>query len=73
MSESGEHRVLLDLKKSAREQLRVSVAQFKGVQYVHIRNWYSNHDGEKHQPGKGIALRLEQLAQVIEALRRAGA
>lgn len=70
MSDS-EHKVLLDLEKNARERLRVSVSDFKGTAYVHVRNWYANREGEPHQPGKGIALRSEHLPKVIEALQAA--
>lgn len=64
------HRILLDTPKNSREQLRVSVSTFKGRELVHVRGWYADDAGEL-KPGKGIALKAEHLAPVIEALQRA--
>lgn len=59
---------MIAIPKNAREEIRVSVDEFKGHHLCNMRVWY--RDGEEHRPGKqGIALRLELVPQLIDALR----
>ena len=60
------------IQKNAREELRVSVETFKGVPLVNLRVWFRNEEGE-WRPGKqGVALRLELLPELAQALEQAG-
>jgi len=66
------HRVLLDLPKNARESLRVTISEFKGKQYVHVRNWFEPREGGEKLPGKeGVAFTGEHIPAIVEALQRA--
>jgi hypothetical protein len=59
---------MIAIAKNAREEIRISVDEFKGHRLCNLRVWYL--DGDELRPGKqGIALRLELLPQLLEALR----
>lgn len=60
---------MIAIRKNAREEIRVSIDDFQGHRLCNMRVWY--RDGEEHRPGKqGIALRLELVPLLIEALQR---
>lgn len=58
------------IPKNAREEIRVSVDDFQGHRLCNVRVWY--REGEEFRPGKqGIALRLDLLPQLVDALQLA--
>ena len=58
------------VRKNSREEIRVSIDDFKGHRFCHLRVWYL--DGEEMRPGKhGLALRLELLPEILSALQKA--
>jgi hypothetical protein len=60
--------MMIAIPKNAREEIRVSVDEFKGHRLCNLRVWYL--DGDELRPGKqGLALRLELVPQLIDALR----
>ena len=60
--------MMIAIPKNAREEIRISVDEFKGHRLCNLRVWYL--DGDEFRPGKqGLALRLELAPQLIEALR----
>ena len=62
--------VIAQIPKNSREVIRVVRDQYEGHELVHVRIWYS--DGDELKPTKkGLAFRLGQLPQVIEALQKA--
>ena len=67
---STRHRVLLDLEKNNREQLRVTISPFKVRDLIHLRGWYAGENGE-YDPGKGTTIRPEHIPQIVEGLQRA--
>ncbi|ODS96541.1 MAG: hypothetical protein ABS56_12725 [Lautropia sp. SCN 69-89] len=62
--------VFLDLPRG-REMLRVSVSEFKGTTYADIRVWYFDRGGELRPGTKGVSLRSDAIAAVVEALQAA--
>lgn len=61
---------LATIKKNAREELRISIDEFKGQTLCNLRIWYE--DGNEYHPGKqGLALRLALLPDLIAALQKA--
>ena len=59
--------------KNSREELRVTLTSFKGYNLLSLRVFYQADDG-KMWPGKsGLALRLDKLTELIEALQKAEA
>lgn len=56
------------IRKNAREEIRITLDDFKGRQLVNLRVWFDAGDGE-YRPGKqGVAFRLDLLPEVLEAL-----
>lgn len=62
--------VYLDQERG-RDVLRVSASDFKGATYVDIRVWYRDREGELRPTSKGVSLRPDAVAAVIEALQDA--
>jgi hypothetical protein len=64
------------LHKNAREEVRIALSQFKGYDLVDMRVWTEPRNGastERIPTHSGIAIRVELLPQLIEALRQAEA
>ncbi|MFC0339776.1 transcriptional coactivator p15/PC4 family protein [Paracoccus niistensis] len=56
------------IRKNAREEIRITLDDFKGLQLVNLRVWFDAGNGE-YRPGKqGVAFRLDLLPEVLEAL-----
>jgi hypothetical protein len=51
----------------AGEELRVTMNEFRGQQYIHARRYYEK-DG-RWLPGKGLAVRVDLLPWLLDALR----
>ncbi|WP_380729521.1 transcriptional coactivator p15/PC4 family protein [Paenirhodobacter populi] len=59
------------IAKNSREEIRLTVETFKGMELVNIRVWYQDTAGE-YRPGRnGIAFKLELLPEVQTALSKA--
>jgi hypothetical protein len=55
------------------EELRVSLAEYKGHPYVSLRVWWTDPAGRAHPlRGKGVSVRLGEIAGVVDALLQAG-
>jgi len=46
-----------DLKKTDTEIIRLEITEFRGEQYLNIRVWYLDKDGEWKPTKKGVAIR----------------
>ena len=56
------------IRKNAREEIRITLDDFKGHQLVNLRVWFDAGNGE-FRPGKqGLAFRLDLLPEVLKAL-----
>jgi hypothetical protein len=64
-------RLLRDIKKNARETLRVELDEFKGHQLVAARLWFADGSGELRPTPKGLTIKVELLPDLIAALREA--
>ena len=66
---------IADLRKNARERLRISVHEFNGVDCLSLRVWFDN--GNAHRPdemkpsAKGLTVNVAMLSDIIEALQSA--
>lgn len=59
------------IKKNSREELRVTLDEFRGHHLVNVRIFYDAGEGEM-KPGKqGIAVKLELLPELLSALTAA--
>ena len=57
------------LRKNAREEVRVSVDEFKGMQLLNIRVWFVGDDGQMRPGKQGVAVRLELAADLAQAIQ----
>lgn len=56
------------IKKNSREEIRVTLDEFRGHHLVNIRVFYDAGDGEM-KPGKqGIAVKVELFPELLAAL-----
>lgn len=62
--------VFLDMPRG-RDVLRVSASEFKGREYVDIRVWYVDRDGDLKPTAKGVSLRPDAVQDVLRALHDA--
>lgn len=58
---SKEDLVVARVKKSATEEVRFALSEYRGQTYIQIRVWYLDKDGEMKPSYKGIAFRLEEF------------
>lgn len=61
------------IPKNAREELRISLSEFKGYHLVSQRVWYRADDGEMRPSKAGVVIRIERLPELIEGLQAAQA
>lgn len=59
------------IPKNSREELRLTVDDFKGVQLVNLRVWFKAEDGEMRPSRKGVAFKRALLPDVMAALQAA--
>ena len=59
------------IRKNTREELRVSVDTFQGYELLSLRIWFEAEDGSMRPSKKGLALRMELLPELREALEAA--
>ena len=60
-----------DIDKGNGEVIRIEISEFKGQQYLNIRTWYTDKEGELKPTQKGITVRPELFAQLKEGLEAA--
>lgn len=59
------------IRKNATEEIRFTAEAFKGHEIINACVWHRDADGE-FRPGKqGLALQLELLGEVLDALSNA--
>jgi hypothetical protein len=62
-------KLLAAVQRGERSQLQIRHCKHQsGVDFVDVRLWTRSWGSEPYRPGKGITLRLEELAAVAEAL-----
>jgi hypothetical protein len=65
--------LIAEVRKNAREVLRVQLREFKGRQFVDVRLFATGADGGLVPTRTGIGLRPELLGPVLDALQAAEA
>ena len=61
--------VCAEFLKNTREVVRVSLTEYNGIALLDVRAYY--RDGETMKPGKGIAIRRDQLGHLKKAIAAA--
>lgn len=59
------------LTKNSREDVRVSLAEFGGVDLVDLRIWASFDGAERRPTKKGVSLKVTSLSELIKGLQAA--
>ncbi|MFQ5794292.1 MAG: transcriptional coactivator p15/PC4 family protein [Candidatus Bipolaricaulia bacterium] len=74
-AEAAGHKVYKELQPG-RGWLLVSVCQYRGREYVHVRTWYfaeaeslDPEDPGNWKPGKGAAIPIELAGDVLDGLQ----
>lgn len=64
--------LVLSIPRGERAQLQIRRCRHRsGVEYVDVRQWDRTWGSQPFRPGKGITLRLDELAAVAAALETA--
>ena len=56
------------IRKNAREDLRVTLEEFRGHHLLSLRIWFDAEDGEQRPGKQGVAIRLDLLPHLRKAL-----
>jgi hypothetical protein len=60
---------MVTIPKNSREEVLVSVDEFKGLQLLNIRVWFVGDDGQMRPGKQGVAVRLEMVPDLSRAIR----
>jgi len=55
-------------QKPRGETIYAYISEYKDVKYLHIRQWYTDQAGEEKPTQKGIALPLDKIETLRQAL-----
>ena len=63
---------MISIRKNNREEIRVSLDDFRGHHLINLRVWFVGDDGVMRPGKQGIAFRVEQLPEVLAAMQAEG-
>ena len=70
-AEQSGDRTVATVAKNSREELRIALTTWKGINLVSFRIWYDAGNGE-HRPSKsGFAMRIATLPAIATAINQA--
>ena len=56
-------------EKTRGEKVNVYLGEYKGVKYLHIREWYLDKNDQQEKPTKkGVAIPLDKISELKEAI-----
>jgi hypothetical protein len=61
-------KVLSTVERSPTHELRVAWSNYKGRQFVNVRAWWRETEEDEWKPGKGVTIRLTEVAAVAHCL-----
>jgi len=65
-------KTIAQFEKNSREEVMVKLTEFKGRQYVDVRAYYREKEGDEFKRSrKGITVSPQQLDPLVEALAEA--
>lgn len=59
------------IQKNAREELRISLSEFRGYNLVSQRVWFRAEEGDWRPSKAGVVVRVERLPDLVAALTSA--
>lgn len=60
---------LASFPKNSREEVQISLDEFNGHDLINMRVWFQATNGEMRPSRQGLSIRVEQFADLMEALR----
>lgn len=63
--------IIGEIKKNQREDIRVTLSNFKGHDLVGARIWFKSKEGEPRPSSKGITVNVKVLPELIGLLEEA--
>ena len=60
---------MIALRKNSREELRISLDEFRGHRLLNLRVWFEGEDGQMRPGKQGVAVRLEMAGDVVKAIQ----
>ncbi|MBZ0189228.1 MAG: transcriptional coactivator p15/PC4 family protein [Candidatus Obscuribacterales bacterium] len=57
-------------EKARGETINVYIGEYRGTKYLHIREWYVDKDQEEKPTKKGVAIPLEKIEALRDAIER---
>lgn len=57
-------------EKARGETINVYIGEYRGTKYLHIREWYVDKDQEEKPTKKGVAIPLDKVEALREAIDR---
>jgi len=65
--------LIATIGKNSREEVRVSLTEFKGHRLVDVRTYASFDEGGVRATKKGVSIKVDKLGDLISALQQAAA
>ncbi|KWO16324.1 hypothetical protein BGV52_16715 [Burkholderia ubonensis] len=59
---------IAEIQRGSRERLRISITEIRGRAYVDVRVWFVGTDGLFKPSGKGVCVRPDHLAPLLQGL-----
>jgi Transcriptional Coactivator p15 (PC4) len=66
---SDEPRVVFTFPKNSREEVRATLTVFRGHRLADLRVWRADAEDTDHPTKRGIAVRVEDLPRLLEAVQ----
>lgn len=63
---------VIDVQKNSSQRIRISHTFYRGKEYVDVRLWAVDEQGNYRPTRQGVSIRPELLADVIQGLMTAG-
>ncbi|RME87861.1 MAG: transcriptional regulator [Candidatus Hydrogenedentota bacterium] len=63
--------LLHEFQKNSKEIVRVEISEYRGKKLLNIRTWFLNDEGQYLPSKKGIAVSVEKIPELIDALKKA--
>ncbi len=57
-------------EKARGETINVYIGEYRGTKYLHIREWYLDKDQEEKPTKKGVAIPVEKIDALRDAIDR---
>ncbi|MBU0516056.1 MAG: transcriptional coactivator p15/PC4 family protein [Proteobacteria bacterium] len=65
-------KLIAEITKNAREKVRVELSEYRGHDLISIRVWWLDGNSDTWRPSKkGLALSIDQLPELMDALAKA--